>query len=436
MQHAASWSSSSNGWALLALVALAIGCSGTSDAVGGETAPNAGGAGATATSSAGAAAAGAAGYAGTPSSTFNGGGDGGNEFGAGNGGANSSGAGNGSAAAGGTSPASGGANGGNSAGGAGAGGMVNGAGGGNALTPRQKLLTYIASISGKKTLAGEHNRESTEGDFIQAMHDVTGHYPALWGGDFLFEANEIKNRPNVISHLMQGWQGGSMVSLMYHACPPTQGEACDWDGGVLSSLSDAEWSDLTTDGGKLNITWKSRLDAVVPYFQKLKDAGIAPLFRIHHEMNQGVFWWAGRKGPSGTAKLYQITHDYLVKTKGLDNIVWVWSVQDIWDDSTNSWNFDAYNPGPDYWDIMSLDFYDGKGYTADKYNAMLAEAGTKPIAIGECQTLPKASDLTAQPRWLYFLGWAELIQQDNSNSAITSVYTAGNVLTQDEMPGW
>jgi mannan endo-1,4-beta-mannosidase len=305
-----------------------------------------------------------------------------------------------------------------------------------APSPRDELLGFLQGISGKKTLSGEHNREAGEGDFIQAIHDVTGHYPALWGGDFLYESDAIQNRPNVISYLTNGWKGGAVISLMYHACPPTQGEACDWQGGVLSSLTDAQWSDLVTDGGTLNGVWKKRLDAIAPYFQQLKDAGMAALFRPHHEMNQGVFWWAGRKGTGGTAALYRVTHDYLVKDKGLDNIVWVWSVQDIWDSATNSWNFAAYDPGAAYWDVMSLDFYDGAGYTADKYSAMLAVAGNKPIAIGECPTLPTSDELKAQPRWTYFMGWAELVQQNDSNTAITSVYTAPNVLTQDGMPGW
>jgi hypothetical protein len=305
-----------------------------------------------------------------------------------------------------------------------------------ALSPRDQLLHFIQGISGTKTMSGEHNREASQGDFIQAMHDVTGHYPALWGGDFLYESDAIQNRPNVIQYLMNGWRGGAVIDLMYHACPPTQSEACGWQGGVLSSLTDAEWSDLVTDGGTLNQVWKTRLDAIAPYFQELKDAGMAALFRPHHEMNQGVFWWGGRTGSQGTAALYRITHDYLVNTKGLDNIVWVWSVQDIWDQGTSSWNFDAYNPGDAYWDVMSLDFYDGAGYTADKYAAMLAEAGSKPIAIGECPTLPTADELTAQPRWVYFMGWAELVQQNDTNAQITAVYTAPNVLVQDSMPGW
>jgi mannan endo-1,4-beta-mannosidase len=319
-------------------------------------------------------------------------------------------------------------------------GTVEGDGAGvDAGSPRNTLLQFIWSISGNKTVAGEHNRESSEGNFIQTMNDVTGHYPALWGGDFLFESNEIANRPNVVSYLMKGFGGGSIISLMYHACPPIEGESCSWDdigGANPMHLTDAQWSDLVTDGGMLNGVWKSRLDAIAPYFQQLKSAGMAALFRPQHEMNQGVFWWGGRPGAGGTSALFQVTHDYLVNHWGLDNIVWVWSVQDIWDSSTNSYDFDQYNPGDSYWDVMSLDFYDGTGYTDQKYQAMLAEAGNKPIAIGECEVLPTPDELTAQPRWVYFMGWAELIQQDDSDAQITATYTAPSVLTQDKMPGW
>jgi hypothetical protein len=34
------------------------------------------------------------------------------------------------------------------------------------------------------------------------------------------------------------------------------------------------------------------------------------------------------------------------------------------------------------------------------------------------------------------MGWAELVQQSDSNSQITATYTAPRVLTQDKMPGW
>ena len=50
----------------------------------------------------------------------------------------------------------------------------------------------------------------------------------------------------------------------------------------------------------------------MPYLQQLKDAGVPVLFRPLHEMNEGWAWWGGRPGADGSAKLYQITHDYLV----------------------------------------------------------------------------------------------------------------------------
>jgi mannan endo-1,4-beta-mannosidase len=279
------------------------------------------------------------------------------------------------------------------------------------------------------TMAGHHNREKDQGDSITMVSDIAdGLYPALWSGDFLYQSYSIQNRQNVIDNLVKGWREGAVISLMYHACPPTQNEFCEWEGGVKSTLTASEWEDLITDGGSLNKVWKSRLDAIAPYFQQLKDGGIGVLFRPHHEMNQGDFWWGGQK--RDTAALYRVTHDYLTNVKGLDNIVWVWSVQDL------DFDFGAYNPGDAYWDVMSLDIYGDNGYTDEKYNAMLTIAGNKPIAIGECQVLPTASELASQPRWIFFMGWAELPMKFNSVDAIKAVYAASNVLTLNELSPW
>ena len=76
--------------------------------------------------------------------------------------------------------------------------------------------------------------------------------------------------------------------------------------------------------------WLSRLDRIAVFpCGILKDHGVEVLWRPLHEMNQAAFWWAGRPGPDGTRKLYQITHDYFVKTKGLSNLIWVWGMQDF-----------------------------------------------------------------------------------------------------------
>jgi hypothetical protein len=152
-------------------------------------------------------------------------------------------------------------------------------------------------------------------------------------------------------------------------------------------------------------------------------------------MNQGIFWWAGRPGANGTRRLFQLTRDYLQNVKGLTNLIWVWDVQDF---STLASDLITYNPGSNYWDVLALDMYysDGQGYTTTKYNAIVNAAGSKPVAIGECEVLPSASLLALQPRWSFFMGWAELVFNQNSVPNLQTLYTASNVVTRDELPGW
>ncbi|MBO3272299.1 glycosyl hydrolase [Hymenobacter defluvii] len=300
-----------------------------------------------------------------------------------------------------------------------------------------KSLNFLYSISGTRTASGMHNRQpiATPSTYTNRVQAITGQYPALWSSDFLFEQSEINNRWAMTNEAKAQWAQGALVNLMFHACPPTQAEPCQWEGGIKSSLTNAQWQELITDGTQLNRNWKARLDAIVPYLQDLKNNGVEVLFRPLHEMNQGVFWWAGRPGPNGTARLYQITHDYLRNTKGLTNLIWVWNVQDFGSLASDLAN---YNPGSSYWDVLSLDMYytDGQGYTTAKYNAMLNAAGGKPIAIGECEVLPSPSLLASQPKWSFFMGWSELVFEKNSTTTIQNAFWASNVLVRDEMPGW
>ncbi len=305
-------------------------------------------------------------------------------------------------------------------------------------------LAFLEKISGTRTVAGQHNREpnSSPAQWTNKIYDTTGRFPGLWSGDFLYEQDNIDNRSTMIAQAIDQWNQGALVHLMYHAAPPDLGEPCGWDPGVVNHpLSDDQWNGLITDGSDLNNAWKARLDTISVFFQELKDQGVQVLWRPFHEMNKPMdpsvnpFWWCGRPGPNGSARLYQITHDYMVGTKGLTNLIWVWDVQDL--------NFDwaSYNPGDGYWDVFAMDMY-GDGYTSQKYETALQVAGTKPMAIGECEILPTADELAAQPRWTFFMAWAELVFADDNGNVtntvqqITDLYNATNVVTRDQMPGW
>ncbi len=295
-----------------------------------------------------------------------------------------------------------------------------------------KTLNYLYSISGSKAVSGQHNDQkdgTTANTYTNRVNSITGKYPALYSGDFLFHGNS-QMRWEVAYEAERQWKAGAMVNILWHACPPVQGNVCGWDGGLLSKLSDAQWNDLITDGGNLNKVWKSRIDEISVYLQYLEDKGVEVMWRPLHEMNQGSFWWGGRTGPNGTKKLYQLTHDYMKNVKGLSNLIWVWDVQDL------STNYGDYNPGSNYFDVAALDIY-GDGYTnSSYYNALLAQVGNKPIGIGECFTLPPASTLQNQPRWSFFMNWSYGLQQNNSDQYIREVYNNPRVITRDEMPGW
>ncbi|HSH20672.1 MAG TPA: glycosyl hydrolase [Draconibacterium sp.] len=205
-----------------------------------------------------------------------------------------------------------------------------------------QVLDYLYSISGKKTLSGQHNKEpnAEPAKWTEFIHQTTGKYPALWSGDFLFQQDNIDERWTMIREAKKQWENGAIINLMWHACPPHEGEPCAWDPGLLNAqLDDNQWKELLTDGTTLNKNWKKRMDDIAVYLQYLEDNKVEVLFRPLHEMNQGKFWWGGRPGPGGTAQLYRIIHDYFTHSLGLSNLIWVWDMQDMSRDSED------YNPG-------------------------------------------------------------------------------------------
>jgi mannan endo-1,4-beta-mannosidase len=300
-----------------------------------------------------------------------------------------------------------------------------------------KTLNYLYSISGSKTVAGIHNREpnSSPSRWTDQVDSVSGKFPGLWSGDFLFQKENIDNRQLMTEEALRQWKKGAIINIMWHACNPALNEPCGWNSqGVKSNLTVEQWKELTTDGTPLNKKWKERVDEVSVYLRFLQEKGVEVLWRPMHEMNQGAFWWGGHPGPEGTLKLYQMLHDYMTNEKKLNNLIWVWDIQDF---QTLGNDVLVYNPGDKYWDVAALDIYDDRsGYSEEKYKIMVGVANRKPFAIGECQKLPTAEKLLEQRGWTFFMGWSELEFKLNSHEQIKALHNSQNVITLDKMPGW
>ena len=311
---------------------------------------------------------------------------------------------------------------------------------------RFESLNFLYSIQGQQIVSGQHNDQKNldcgaSGStgpryWTDQVHQITGKYPALWGGDLLFHG-DANLRWEMTYEAERQWNMGAIVNIMWHACPPTQGASCGWSGGLLSSLSAAQFNELLTDGSNLNTIWKQRVDEIAVHLQYLEDAGVEVFWRPYHEQNQSAFWW-NSQGAQNTQRLWRMMHDYMTNDLGLTNLIWIWDVQDL------STGFQNWNAGDAYWDVLALDIY-ADGYSNDRYyNDMVATAGNKPIAIGECFELPSAQHLDRYPLYTFFMNWAYGLkkmwapgcQPTNTDDYIRQVYAHPKVITLDEMPGW
>ena len=296
-------------------------------------------------------------------------------------------------------------------------------------TPKSTVINYLRSITGTSIVSGQHNKEPANqpGQYTAQAHAVTGQWPGLWGGDMMFRATDIANRQSVINQARTEWNNGSLVALTWHACSPTVGATCEFEGGVKTSISDAQFQQIVTPGTALYNTWRSRMAAVVPYLRQLNDAGVPVLWRPFHEMNETWNWWGHRPGANGTAKLYQQMRDYFTG-QGLNNLIWVWNVQD---NPAGGWG--GYYPGSGYVDVVSLDvWYKGHPSSSD-YQQIQSIAAGKPIALAEMGKVPNNSLLTSQPRWTYFMVWSEQLRGNNTNAEIQAAYFHPRVLNQGEV---
>jgi mannan endo-1,4-beta-mannosidase len=299
-------------------------------------------------------------------------------------------------------------------------------------TGRDRLISYLSGISGRSTVSGQHNREPNADPtkYTRTAQAITGQTPGLWGGDFLFLPEDVNARQTMVSEAIRQWQGGSLVALTWHLCPPTTGPTCNWDAaGVLSHLTDTQWAQLITDGSALNTAFKRRIDEVVPYLRQLQTAGVPVLWRPIHEMNDGWSWWGGRGGANGSRRLYQIEHDYLA-AQGLTNLVWVWNVKDV-----TMGSIADYWPGASYVDVASLDVWAKLEPSAADYQAMLALAGGKPIALAEVGRVPSPALMDAQPRWAWWMVWAEWLTDPayNTDAGVQAGYFSPRVLNRGEI---
>ncbi|MCB0664286.1 MAG: hypothetical protein KDC80_00615 [Saprospiraceae bacterium] len=279
------------------------------------------------------------------------------------------------------------------------------------------LLKLLYDLSGKHTLSGQHNFPISGARNSEFAAEYIGATPIVWSQDFGFAADGDKDsylaRPEIVQEAIRQYKSGSIITLCWHAVPPTADEPITFqplqnaDSSALASvqgkLLDEQFAEILTPGSALHKRWLAQVDEIARFLKQLQDAHVPVLWRPYHEMNGNWFWWGGRhEGAFTTKKLYQQIFDRLVKHHKLDNLIWMWSVDRPTEPGRE---FTRYFPGPEYLDILSLHVY-GSDFNQKYYEDLKALSGGKPLALGEVGVPPTLEILADQPDWILYVIWS------------------------------
>ena len=304
----------------------------------------------------------------------------------------------------------------------------------NASPQAKKVYDFLLQHSGKKTLSGVQSSHSNRNDFVDAVYKHTGKHPALAGFDFIFTHysptpdnwNWVQNY-NDISAAMEQWQNNGLVSYMWHWNVPSS-EAVwknaldnygEFDGYAFYSYQTSfDINEALKPGTWQNDFIMRDIEEVAGYLQLLEDEGVPVIWRPLHEAagNSGLyeggdsgawFWW-GRGGAEPCKQLWGLLYDQLVNVHGLDNLIWVWTVDVVPSiPYAQERNLDWY-PGDEYVDILGVDIYaDNTGAKTEQYQALVDMVGGKRlVTLSECGNIPDPSEcMEAGNRWSWFMVW-------------------------------
>lgn len=236
------------------------------------------------------------------------------------------------------------------------------------------LLSYFQTIDGNHSISGEMI-EMQAYPVITTIHNQTGKWVGLIGGDYWHfggTGNVVSGYPFNAS-AVDYWNSGGLITLISSIPNPTT-------GGYSGDVSALNATDLLTNGTATNTAFMSYLDGIANGLQQLKNSGVTVIYRPYHENNGNWFWWGtSRMSDAQFVAMWQFTYNYFKNTKGLNNLIWQFSVNA---GISSSFPMNNRYPGNAYVDMTGLDGYTNSpaGLQGD-YNTLIALG--KPYALSE-----------------------------------------------------
>ncbi len=223
--------------------------------------------------------------------------------------------------------------------------------------PTQDVLAYLKSRGNGSYLFGQvatwvHN-ENPDMDhgsnWLKKVNDHTGKLPRYGCVTYDFDDNpfpdEVWNRG-----IKKMWDRGMLVGAFSFFANPS---GRSWNAPVdIRQI-------FAPDDNPTKRNFYAQMDRMATNLQWLKDQGIPVVYTPLVESDDRNKWHA-KQGSETAIKLYRLIHDYLQKSKGLDNIIWAYHT------TSNHGALQEYYPGDDYVDVLGKSAY-GTGLNFSEY---------------------------------------------------------------------
>ena len=195
-------------------------------------------------------------------------------------------------------------------------------------------LTGLRSRSTKRVVSGQQLRGDAEpsyAEYVQRLADKTGKHVAMVGVGFNAGWSD-RNTPVLIDH----WRIGGLVTIEFHPSNPWwahTGVESAWMQDALAPKPDLRRLISTAPPSPERDRWIAQREHLADALSGLAEAGVVVLLRMLHESNGSWFWWGQDMATRRTAvcELYWDTFAHLTYTRGLHNLLWVYSPAASWD---------------------------------------------------------------------------------------------------------
>ncbi len=320
----------------------------------------------------------------------------------------------------------------------------------NATLAAKEMYAFLYGNFGLKTISGmmvgdmsSYNGNVLQHADVKAVHDVSGKYPALVGFDFMNSTGKNENEgwnkgysTSSVNLAKDIYRRGGIPAFTWHWRDPSRKTDAFYSSEATMKISsamnpDGSWNTSST----LYKYLIKDIHTIGGLLQELQNAGVACIFRPLHEASGKWFWW-GNDGTGHFIELYRLIYDEMVNVMGVHNVIWVWNA----DPNDKDWN-----PGADYYDVVSADIYNSAFDYSSNYSVFdklkTLTDGRKIIALSENGPIPDIQkELDDNAVWSWWMPWYQTwngkFVDKTSAEEWKKCMNDANVVTLDDMKGW